>query len=160
MSLRRASGRPAHSAAVRLWQRLSGLGLAALTLVACVGGEQTARAPAGAVDNLAVHKRAAVAMEPAAPVAWRQAPSRAMAKLVGLDDAALLLLLGDPALKRREPPAEVWRYSGQDCTLHLFLYKGAAGTYRVVHAEARPLGDRGACLDRLIEERRPRPRSS
>lgn len=138
---------------------MGAMALIVLLLAACVG-DAGARAPersAPSLDGFAAQNRTA---GPTEPVAWRQAPPGAMARLVGLDDASLLLLLGPPELKRREPPAEVWRYAGSGCALHLFLYQGPAGIYRVVHAEARSTGAHGDCLDRLIEARRPRPRSS
>jgi len=147
--------------AARRLRRAGGLAFAALGLAACVssGGERAAPS-AATISDIAVPQQVASPAEPAAPVAWRQPAAEPMARLVGLDDATLKLLLGMPGLIRREPPAEVWRYTGKNCTLHLFLYRGPTGTYRVLHAEARPLADRGGCLERLIEERSPRPLSS
>ncbi len=43
-------------------------------------------------------------------------------RLVGLDFDATKALLGDPAAKHEEPPAEVWAYEGGICSFNLFLY--------------------------------------
>ncbi|MBT7757855.1 MAG: hypothetical protein HN732_11050 [Rhodospirillaceae bacterium] len=45
-------------------------------------------------------------------------------------------LLGEPTLRRSEPPAEVWQYSAAQCVLHVFLYSDAAeGGYLVSHVD-------------------------
>ena len=51
--------------------------------------------------------------------------------LVGLTGAELEALLGTPELRRREVPAELWRYSGEECLLHVFLYRDSPGGARV-----------------------------
>jgi hypothetical protein len=43
-------------------------------------------------------------------------------RLVGLDFDATKALLGDPAAKHEEPPAEVWAYEGGICSFNLFFY--------------------------------------
>jgi hypothetical protein len=59
-------------------------------------------------------------------------------RLVGLNEGELARVLGEPRLRRKEPPAEVWQYASADCVLHLFLYAGRdrAGL-RVRHVEVR-----------------------
>ena len=68
----------------------------------------------------------------------------------------LVAELGEPRLRRQEPPAEVWQYRGQDCVLDFFLYQDAQ-TFKVVHIEARDLSARSvetrSCLRRLLEAR-------
>lgn len=136
-----------------------------LALTGCVTDEAGRRpaavqATAGDAAALPAPRTAAA---PTAPVAWRPPPAsqpRTTTELIGLDDIALIRLLGEPSLRRREPPAEVWQYAGRSCTLHVFLYRGADADYRVLHAEASG-ADKGAdCPARLVEERRLRPRSS
>ena len=79
-----------------------------------------------------------------------------MAALIGTDEARLTRLLGEPRLRRREVPAEVWQYAGKSCVLHVFFYRAGSGGYRVVHVEAsrrsQPAGA-GDCLGELIDER-------
>lgn len=138
--------------------RACGRVCAALILAACVsdaGGPGT-NGPAGPSGG-AMPRPAPI---PTEPVAWRPAAPSRMARLIGLDEATLQLQLGEPELRRREPPAEVWRYVGMGCTLHLFLYLGSTGVYRVVHAEARPSEAGDDCVKHLIEEYLPRPRPS
>ena len=71
-------------------------------------------------------------------------------------DRRLVAELGEPRLRRQEPPAEVWQYRGQDCVLDFFLYQDAQ-TFKVVHIEARDLSARlvetRSCLRRLLEAR-------
>ncbi len=43
-------------------------------------------------------------------------------RLVGLDFDATKALLGDPAAKHEEPPAEIWAYQGGICSFSLFFY--------------------------------------
>ena len=69
----------------------------------------------------------------------------------------LVSLLGDPTLKRRDPPAEVWQYSGRSCVLHVFMYwNEARASFRAVHIEM--LKRSGArtkdpeCLARIRDE--------
>lgn len=59
-------------------------------------------------------------------------------RIVGAPAPFVLALLGEPSLRRRDPPAEYWRYSFPGCTLDLFFY--ADGPYaepRVVYYEFR-----------------------
>lgn len=69
----------------------------------------------------------------------------------------ILMALGEPSFRRREPPAEVWQYYGQGCVLDLFLYDETGGQ-RVTHAELRsrnfnadPAPD---CLPLLLQGKR------
>ncbi len=51
------------------------------------------------------------------------------ASLIGLHPDQLTVVLGPPGLVRRDAPAEVWQYVGDDCVLDLYLYR--ADTHRV-----------------------------
>lgn len=55
--------------------------------------------------------------------------------LAGLKPAEIVSILGQPDLKRDEPPAELWQYRAADCVLNLFFYDNA-GSERLTHAEA------------------------
>jgi len=59
--------------------------------------------------------------------------------LLGAGPDALRRWLGEPMLRRREGPAEVWLYAGPACALDLVLYD-APGGLRVAHAAARANG--------------------
>jgi len=73
------------------------------------------------------------------PPAPPPAPAPDPAQLVGLDRGALAALLGEPTLRREEPPAEVWLYTSEACAFHVYLYRDAAdGSYRVTHYDAVP----------------------
>ncbi|NKB20397.1 MAG: hypothetical protein GKS01_07860 [Alphaproteobacteria bacterium] len=61
--------------------------------------------------------------------------------LIGQNKDRLLRLLGAPSFKRRDPPAEIWRYRDQSCLLDLYLYppknSGTAAPMEVAFIEAR-----------------------
>ncbi len=57
-------------------------------------------------------------------------------ELIGLPPQEVTAFLGPPGFKRRDDPAEIWRYAGGTCFLDLFLYKRGGG-FTVAHAEAR-----------------------
>jgi hypothetical protein len=54
--------------------------------------------------------------------------------LAGLKPDDVASILGQPDLKRNEPPAKLWQYRAADCVLNLFFYD-TAGSYRLTHAE-------------------------
>ena len=68
----------------------------------------------------------------------------AVGDLVGLDFAAVRLLLGAPALEEIQPPATVWAYNGSGCVLSVFFYPHVDGgnfralTYDVKGAKQTP----------------------
>ena len=79
--------------------------------------------------------------------------------LLGRSADDLVRLFGQPALLKREPPAEVWQFAGGRCTLLAFLYP-ANGGLRVQHAEtlARRQVDTVApadCLESLLKGKPP-----
>ncbi|WP_439817361.1 hypothetical protein [Zavarzinia sp. CC-PAN008] len=47
--------------------------------------------------------------------------------LVGLSDESLRRVLGRPTLQRREPPGEIWQYTGEQCVLLVVLYRPPDG---------------------------------
>lgn len=81
-------------------------------------------------------------------------------RFLGLGTAALAQELGEPQLRRREAPAEIWQYRGEGCILDLFLYP-EAGTLKVTHIEARDKKAKSYetkdCLRQLIEAQRTAP---
>ena len=130
-------------------------------------------APAGsAADNVAVSASASGAPDPL-PSATRppmeaigkgggelaslgaQRPPRA-GELIGLLPQAVAAFLGPPGFKRRDDPAEIWRYAGGTCFLDLFLYKQGGG-FTVAHVEARGRSvvqvSADDCLRDLLETR-------
>lgn len=159
-----------------------------LTLAACTGVpqpvEQPGDAPAAARDGSSTPSDSTASSDSADEDVARDqtgeggkqamavpgpiAPSRIpFAKLPGLNDEAVVELLGQPDFHRRETAAEHWQYRGERCVLHLFLY-GTPTALRVRHAEARlkPAGEEtaasavaldaaaaAACLDNLTAAR-------
>jgi hypothetical protein len=84
---------------------------------------------------------APVASTQAAPLAATPAAAVATAglselgALKGMRPTEIVALLGQPELKRDEPPAELWQYRTSDCVLNLFFYS-EAGAYRLLSAES------------------------
>jgi len=68
----------------------------------------------------------------------------------GLAEQEVIGFLGEPSFRRREKPAEIWQFYGQNCVLDLFLYDDS-GIKRVSHAELR---GQPSCLPRLLEGHR------
>ena len=67
------------------------------------------------------------------------ASSSEFTTLGGISSAAVKRLLGEPDLRRQEPPAEIWQYRSADCVLEVFLYRHQ-GQYRVAYAETHDRG--------------------
>ncbi len=58
--------------------------------------------------------------------------------LIGLAHDQVTPLLGEPSFKRRDDPAQIWRYRDSTCILDVFLYRpDEGGAYRVTHVEVR-----------------------
>lgn len=82
------------------------------------------------------------------------------ARLMGLDTRGLTELLGDPGLIRREAPAEIWQYHGENCVFDVFLYE-EGGLRKVTYLEARDataqrVAER-ACLNEILRARLAKP---
>lgn len=56
-------------------------------------------------------------------------------ELTGLHPIDIVAMLGQPDLRRAEPPAELWQYRSADCILNLFFYRERDGGYRLARAE-------------------------
>jgi hypothetical protein len=80
-------------------------------------------------------------------------------RILGQSDSAVLRLLGRPALRRAEPPGEMWQYVVGACVMHLFLYPADRGAEaRVQHAEATMRGRTPTDVDACIADLRARRR--
>jgi hypothetical protein len=82
-------------------------------------------------------------------------PTQAQFPVLGADALMLERLFGPPSLRRREPPAEYWRYDFPRCTLDLFLFQAPGEPApRVVYFEFREQAPGAAMHDcREIEAR-------
>ena len=81
-----------------------------------------------------------------------RSPLTDVSELIGLERQQLQARLGDPALRRRDAPAEIWQYRSSLCVLDLFLYRDGQAV-RVTNAEVRPRDGRelpaATCLSSL-----------
>jgi hypothetical protein len=78
--------------------------------------------PAGKGQEAAKEQQAATT-----PAIEGEKKQPAVGDLVGLDFAAVRLLLGAPALEEIQPPATVWAYNGSGCVLSVFFYPHVDG---------------------------------
>ena len=110
---------------------LGALVLAMLALSACAPLESMKRELFPPEDAAAGDTRTASSRPSAVPPLPRRKPEAISEvtlaeadpeRLVGLDFDATKALLGDPAAKHEEPPAEVWAYEGGICSFNLFFY--------------------------------------
>lgn len=82
--------------------------------------------------------------------------------LVGQDFEAVQALLGDPALKEVQAPANVWAYNGSGCVLSIFFYPHVGGggyqalTYEVRGPELTDEVETRCFSDLLDEEKKAR----
>ena len=75
--------------------------------------------------------------------------------VVGKTDAEIQKAFGDPNMKRKDSPAEVWQYLTSACALHLYFYPGNAGeglTVRYIAINGRSIAsfsdlDRKQCFN-------------
>ncbi len=102
--------------------RAAALG-ASLLLAACSSGPTTVAPQSAATPTV-----------PPTLAALGHAP--AIRDLKGLAPAQVAALIGDPDLRRVDPPAEVCQYRSADCVLDLYFYDGGASS-RMVYAETR-----------------------
>jgi hypothetical protein len=58
-------------------------------------------------------------------------------RLIGLDSDEINDLMGTPGLERAEPPALIWQYRHQICTVDIFMFDDGGGA-TVDHVEVRP----------------------
>ena len=175
MISRQLKRKPGPAAKMKHWAGIYALLISlAYPLAACVtagDGEApsaTAALPPASDDRQSTETARATdtahrrqARRPAGPAPLRMK----MVQLVGLTGPELVLLLGPPALKRREAAAEVWQYSGTSCVLHLFFYDSRGrGGFQVVHAEATnrsgALLASDSCLTRLLQDAESAGRAS
>ena len=62
-------------------------------------------------------------------------------RLLGMEQARLESLFGEPSVQRSEQPAQYWRYSLGRCQLDVFLYPDPqTGRQEVAYFEVRPTG--------------------
>jgi hypothetical protein len=99
-------------------------------LVAC----SSPMTPSAAVAPVAAAVPAPAGPPPPAEPAAMRVPE--LPVLTGMEPAQLIALLGEPDLRRLEPPAELWQYRNADCVLDVFLYADGGG-YRVLRSETR-----------------------
>jgi hypothetical protein len=114
----------------------------------------TTSLPPPDTDSSPAARAARLAGRPPPPSdAGREPPAR----LIGLSREFVLELLGPAGFVRRDGPVQIWRYTGDDCFLDVFLFR-EGDAFRVNHVEARSKNaDQitvNTCYQRLVAARR------
>jgi hypothetical protein len=128
--------------------------------VAMLGGCMEAAPPATPVRTRPAPAPAANPARPPLPVALpkeREKQAIDPQILMGLTEAEMRTLLGDPTTVRPEPPALIWSYASQQCVVDLYFYlELASETYKTVTFEMTPKEPHGlsggACLASVRNE--------
>ena len=82
--------------------------------------------------------------------------------LVGLDQDGALVLLGQPSQRRDQPPARIWQYNAERCSLKLFLYLDVVTVryrtlfYEIDGVDAEDSNARRNCLNQILAGRADR----
>lgn len=98
---------------------------------------------------------------PPQPVAPQPAPSADPNQVVGMTEAEATGLIGPPHRSDVEPPARVWVYDGEGCTLRVFFYLDLgreafrALTWSIAHPEGDGPDD-WRCFGKIVDEARSR----
>ena len=72
-------------------------------------------------------------------------------RVMGLTPTGVVSLLGEPELRRSEPPAEVWQYRSDTCVFDVYLVT-EAGQTSVVYYETRPRAEGSVQPPRCVGE--------
>ncbi len=110
--------------------------------------------PSPDIDTSPAARAARLGGRPPPPLeSERDSPVR----LVGLSREFVLELLGPAGFVRRDGPVQIWRYTGNDCFLDIFLFR-EGDAFRVNHVEARSKNAEpisvNSCYQRLVAARR------
>jgi len=108
------------------------LSLVAILLGACQAPETSISAAPSISASRATLKHPPAAQPPDNQAAFGKSDG----DLIGLADRDLSAALGEPTHVRRDEPAEIWQYAGQDCVLDFYLYHAGANL-QVAYVEAR-----------------------
>ncbi len=136
---------------------------------ATLGLEQALRdtraslAALGAPETMVPTRAAPLPPPPSSASAPRRlgaSPPAAASALQGREPEAVISVLGEPALRRREGDAEIWLYQAPDCRLDLVFYPEASRLV-LTHAAARAFGARrlteSACIAAIARAPNPPP---
>ncbi len=118
--------------------------------------KETPAPDAGPAIPLTDEARRRLAKEDRLSALMGPGPQLSETPLIGLEGKAVVRLLGAPGFIHRDPPAQIWRYTGAECRLDLFLYRQGE-EMKVTHAEARgkqiDQTEITACLRQIIKAR-------
>lgn len=130
--------------------------VAALSLLLLLGACMTVADTETAADMTAVPAETSPGI-----ASIRQAPRYRLpfednpARLEGLSDQQVTSIFGEPGFRRKDKPAEVWRYRSAGCILDVFLYPEGQN-FRVAHAEVRDSATDSVpnhCLTSIVDQR-------
>ena len=140
--------------------RLVSVGLSIALLSGCMLLQRSGNVNQGVPDKAAGETAPAPSPQPP-PVPPAKPPVAQLdpQRLVGLNESAVTDLIGSPQEVRDEPPAHVWRYAGNKCSVDVLFYfdltqqEFRALTYSVEPAGRSDLAQR-ICLGGIQEAQR------
>ncbi|MFI4988961.1 MAG: hypothetical protein ACHQF3_16160 [Alphaproteobacteria bacterium] len=105
-----------------------------------------------------VNQEAALPPLPVPPPRERPVDRIMPERLVGLSEADIRALIGEPGAVREEPPAVVWSYASAGCGLELSFYMDLASqTFRALTYELKPKAPHGLTGSTCLTSLRPAP---
>lgn len=99
-----------------------------LAMSACVTTENTPNIPNAIPSNntnIANYKPSEPKPEKAQKTVAKQQNPLLPKDLINQNKDKLITLLGTPSFKRRDPPAEIWRYRNRRCLVDFYFYQSA-----------------------------------
>ena len=127
------------------WRRTAAGFLLIAGLAACAGGAPPPETGSGTKPA------------PASDVAATLPPPPNANTLLNRGSAEIVDILGKPGFVRRDPPAELWRYRTEVCTLDLYFYEeDVGGNYSLSWLDFRNTAStaaaRNACLRDILRQ--------
>jgi hypothetical protein len=129
------------------------LSLMTMLLGACQVPDQTTAAATRTVGPTVGHASASPATQNSTTKAWTPGNLASLGKngtMIGVADRELAAALGEPSQVRRDEPAEIWQYRGQECVLDFYLYRANAGL-QVTYVEARDRHAQAEGTDKCVK---------
>ena len=79
-------------------------------------------------------------------------PSADPNSLIGLSPNEVTAFMGQPELRRQEPPAEVWQYRTSTCVFDVYLYDNTVTYFEARHRRQGTVSAPG-CLGQIVASR-------
>ncbi len=124
--------------------------------------ENAAEAAAPAAEGVAAAVEPRIVIQPPAEAPGDRTAQVRTDLLIGLTEKSLVGWLGEPANRREQSPARIWRYAGTGCTLDVFLFLDLVSReFRALSYEVKgTTHDDQRCLEPVFAGRGSAPRTT